>query len=315
VSTSINVVGAVDIGGTKIATGLVDESGHVLARHEIPSGTDFDRAMERIIGLLSKAVLETRTQLAGIGIGCTGPVDPFTGAVGKNNFFLHWEGCNAVSVLSKAFGVRVVVENDADAAVLGEARRGTGKAKRRLICVTVGTGIGVGIVLDGNLYRGVDGIHPEPGHHIVEPSGTPCSCGVRGCWEALASGPAISQWFKQNAPERRGAPDLTLEEVCAKARDGDPWCLRAVDRGGFYLGIGIANLINIFVPDSIVLGGSVMKSADLFLDKIRSTIRENCGLVPSDKTFVAIASLGQDMGLIGAAEVWRYRIEREGKEV
>jgi glucokinase len=314
VRTPTRMVGAVDIGGTKIAAGLVDECGHVVARQEVPTGTDFGHAMESVHDLLSNAVRVTSGQLVGIGIGCTGPIDPFTGVMGKINFFPHWEGCNPVSVLSQAFGVRVAAENDGDAAALGEARRGTGKGTNHLICVTVGTGIGVGIVLDGRVYRGFEGIHPEPGHHIIEPSGPICSCGARGCWESLAGGPAISEWFTHNAPEGRSMPDITTEEICARARKGDVWCLRAVDRGALYLGIGIANLISVFAPEAIALGGSVMKSSDLFLGKIRSTVSESCRLVPSDRTTIGLASLGSDVGLIGAAEVWRYRIEGEGGE-
>lgn len=311
--SAVALVGSVDIGGTKIAVGLEDESGHVVARSEIPTRPEagFSCAMEHVVELLSTALRETGSQLLGIGIGCTGPVDPFTGALGNVNFFSSWQGCNPLSVMSNAFGVRAAMENDADAAALGEARRGAGKGNNRLICVTVGTGIGAGIVLDGHLYRGVDSIHPELGHHVVEASGPPCSCGARGCWESFASGPAISEWFKQNSPEGRTSPDITTEEVCARARRGDPWCLRAVNRGAHYLGVGIANLITLFAPDAIVLSGGVMKSADLFLDKIRSTVRENCRLVSSEHTTVALSSLGTDVGLIGAAEVWRYRLEGE----
>jgi glucokinase len=301
------------MGGTKIAVGLEDESGHLVARAEVPTREEegFSRAMEHVGELLSKAVRETGSQLLGIGIGCTGPVDPFTGTLGNVNFFPSWQGFNPVSVMSSAFGVRAAMENDADAAALGEARQGAGKGKNSLICVTVGTGIGAGIILDGQLYRGVSRIHPEVGHHIVEASGPLCSCGARGCWESFASGPAISEWFKQNAPEGRTSPDITTEEVCARAKRGDSWCLRAVNRGALYLGVGIANLITVFAPDAIVLSGSVMKSADLFLDKIRSTIRESCRLVPSGQTTIALSSLGTDVGLIGAAEVWRYRLEGE----
>lgn len=306
-------IGAVDIGGTKIAVALEYESGEIASRYEIPTGTEFDEAMQRIVGLLSKGLEETGSQLAGIGIGCSGPVDPFTGVMGNNNFFPHWQGCNPVLTLSKIFGTRVRLENDGDAAALGEGRKGIGVGKERLICVTVGTGIGIGILVDGRVYRGVGGVHPEPGHHIVEPSGPVCTCGARGCWEILASGSAISAWFKENAPQSHNLPDVTTEEICAGARQGDDMCLRAINRGAFYLGIGIANLITIFAPDVIVLGGSVMKSADLFLDTIRNVIHENCRLVPPSHTMVGLASLGTDVGLIGAAEVWRYRIEQEGE--
>jgi glucokinase len=192
-----------------------------VARAEFPTQEEreFDRAMERIIELLSKALNETGSELTGIGVGCTGPVDPFSGTLGNVSFFPRWEGCNPVSALSNTFGVPVVMENDADAAALGEVRRGAGRGKNRLICVTVGTGIGAGIILDGRLYRGADGFHPELGHHVVEASGGLCSCGARGCWESLASGPALSEWFKQNAPKGYASADITAEEICAGLGD------------------------------------------------------------------------------------------------
>jgi glucokinase len=316
-SKQSTVIGAVDIGGTKIAVGLEDETGRIAGRCEVPTWPQegFACAMDRVIELLSKATRATESKLGGIGIGCTGPVDPISGVLGSVNFFPDWEGCNPVSALSKAFGVSAVMENDADAAALGEVRRGAAKGKRSLICVTVGTGIGGGIILDGRIYRGGGGTHPEIGHHVMEASGPLCSCGARGCWETLASGPAISEWFKRNAPEGPSSSGITTEEVCARASKGDPWCLLAVDRGARYLGIGIANLINMFAPEVIVLSGSVMKSADLFLDIIRGTIRENCRLVPFETTAVQLSSLGADLGLIGAAEAWRYRSQNAEGDV
>lgn len=312
---STDVIGAVDIGGTKIAVGLAGLSGGLVVRYEVPTGTDFDKAMERVIELLSNGLRETGGHLLGIGIGCTGPVDAFTGVVGNDNFFPHWQGRSPVEALSEKFGVGVFVENDGDAAALGEAKRGAGEEVANLVCVTVGTGIGVGIVLDGQVYRGARGVHPEPGHHIVEPSGPTCTCGARGCWESLASGPAISDWYKKNTPEAQVSPITTTEDLCTQARKGDTSSLRAIERGGFYLGIGLANLITIFAPDVIALGGSVMKSADLFLDRICKTIHETCKLVPACTTIVRPASLGVDLGLIGAAEVWRYRMEQKGEQV
>ena len=189
------MIGAVDIGGTKIAAGVVDGRGQVVASAECPTYPDggFDSAMERVVSMLSEASREAGAAIEGICIGCTGPVDPVTGTLGNVNFFPTWEGSNPVAVLSHRFGVRVAMENDADAAALGEAAWGTGKGKSRLIFVTVGTGIGGGIILDGRIYRGVDASHPEIGHHVIDPSGPACSCGARGCWESFATGPALAR--------------------------------------------------------------------------------------------------------------------------
>jgi glucokinase len=200
------------------------------------------------------------------------------------------------------------MENDGDAAALAEAGWGAGRNRTRFIYVTVGTGIGGGIILDGKLYRGVDGAHPEVGHHVVDPSGPECSCGFRGCWESLAAGPAMVAWMEKHAPSgylhRQG---ITAKRICELAQQGDELAQQAVEHEGYYLGLGLANLISLFAPDAIVLSGSVMKSAPLFMDQIREVIRSGCRFVPADKTELTLASLGDDTNLIGAARVWHYR--------
>jgi glucokinase len=307
------MTGAVDIGGTKIAVGLVDDGGRVAARGTMLTGAagSFEAAMRDAAALLERLLAETGVQLRAIGIGSTGPVDPETGAFGNVPFFPHWEGRSPAEFLARAFGVSVAVENDADAGALAEAAWGAARDHARVLFVTVGTGIGVGIVLDGQVYRGAGGAHPEIGHQVVDASGPACSCGARGCWEALASGPRMAAWFRAHAPS--GATyGATAEEICVRAKAGDEWARRAVEQGGFYLGLGLANLVNIFVPDAIVLGGSVMRSADLFLDQIRETIRDSCRLVPEERTRIAVSSLGADVGLIGAAEVWHSRQRKTG---
>lgn len=309
------MIGAVDIGGTKIAVGIVDSEGQVLCRSESPTEGEgpYERALDRTIAMLRLAISSTGVKLNGIGIGSTGPVYPFTGEIGDVNFFPQWRGQNPVRDLEKTFGVRVALENDGDAAAVGEYLWGAGKNKLRLIYVTVGTGIGVGLVLDGHLYRGVDQSHPEIGHHIVDPSGPLCSCGFRGCWESVAAGPAMVAWVNENAPpEYPHRTDLTGKKVCELAKGGDDWAQKAVEREAWYLGLGLANLINMFVPDAIVLGGSVLKSSELFFNDIRKTIAGGCRFVPFEKTELALASLGDDANLIGAAAVWHHRFSSNG---
>ena len=307
------MTGAIDIGGTKIAVGLVEEGGRVAARAVMPTRAEggFETAMEGVAALLARLLAETGCSLDGIGIGSTGPVDPVTGAFGNVPFFPQWEYSNPVVFLSQRFGVGAAVENDADAGALAEAVWGAARNHARVLFVTVGTGIGVGIVLDGTVYRGAGGAHPEIGHQVVDASGPVCDCGARGCWEALAAGPGISNWFRVHAPGGAEA-GLHTHQICERARAGDEWASRAVERGAFFLGLGLANLVNIFVPDAIVLGGSVMRSADLFLDTVAGTIRDNCRLVPYERTHVAVSTLGADVGLIGAAEVWHSRQRKTG---
>jgi glucokinase len=306
------MIGAVDIGGTKIAIGVVDDQGRVLRKTVFPTNVSsgFDCAMQRISSTLTECAALDRDNLLGIGIGCTGQVDAVTGRLSNVHNLPSWEGRNPVDFLGHEFNLPVAIENDADAAALGEAYCGAAKGKARFVYVTVGTGIGVSVILDGQVYRGIDQCHPEIGHHIIEPSGPVCSCGARGCWESLASGPSMTEWIRNNAPANYASQALTAQEICSRAQDGDQWALRAVDNEAYYLGVGLANLIVLFAPDAIVLGGSVMKSAHLFWDGIQRVIQKNCRLVPYQQIDITLASLGDYVALVGASVVWRQRFSR-----
>ena len=167
------MVGAVDIGGTKIAVGLVDELGQIAVKDELPTCVDrgFEFAMNRVAEILSTQIASTHCHIQGIGIGCTGPVDPISGVLGNVNLLPGWERTNPVERLSREFGISAAIENDADAVAIGEAMCGVGKGKQSLVCITVGTGIGSGVIIHGEVYRGVEGNHPELGHQIIEPAG------------------------------------------------------------------------------------------------------------------------------------------------
>ncbi len=303
------MIGAVDIGGTKIAVGMVNDSGQILSRQESPTDADsYANGLSTTTRMLRETARLAGVEITGIGIGSTGPVDPFTGRFGEVDFLPGWRGQNPVEDLARIFEVQVALENDADAAAMAEAGWGAGENKSRLIYVTVGTGIGGGIVFDGKLYRGVGGSHPEVGHQVIDPAGPLCSCGFHGCWESLAAGPAMVAWVNANAPEDYPHRDrLTAKRICQLAQEDDALARRAVEREAYYLGLGLANLINLFTPDIIVLSGSVMNSALLFLDGIRKVICRGCRFVPFEKTELALASLGEDTNLIGAARVWHAR--------
>lgn len=307
----MTAVGAVDIGGTKLAVGIVDESGHLLSRLEAPSSEAkaYVDGIKQISAMLRIALQDTGLVLAGIGIGSTGPVDPISGRMGDLDFLPGWSGANVVGDLEEDFRVPVALENDADAAALAEAAWGAGRSKSRLVYVTVGTGIGGGIILDGQLYRGADGAHPEIGHQVIDASGPACSCGFNGCWESLAAGPAMVRWM-EGEPGYVSRGELTAKRICELAFAGDPLALRAVERETFYLGIGLANLVNLFTPDALILSGSLMKSSGLFLDGIGREMRRGCRFVPLEKAELRLASLGDDANLIGAARVWFERYAR-----
>jgi len=295
------MIGAVDIGGTKIAVGMVNAEGNILAHTESPTAPEHgpQAGLASIVEMLQDVKQRAGGNLEGVGIGCTGPVNPLTGELERVEFLPEWEGLNLVAEIKKNFGVTAALENDADAAALGEFAWGAGRGTRRFIYVTVSTGIGGGIVFDGQLYRGVDGAHPELGHHVIDPSGPKCFCGARGCWESLASGPALAA---------RGG-QATARAVCEAAERGDSVARAVVEAEARYLGMGLANLVTLFVPDVIALGGGVMQSRHLFWREIERTIQENCGLVPFEKTRLVPAQLAGNVGLAGAAQTWiqRYR--------
>jgi glucokinase len=231
-------------------------------------------------------------------------VNPGEGTIGNVEFLPGWEGANLARELSQALGVPAALENDADAAALGEWAWGAGRGTNTFLLVTVGTGIGVGIIINGKLYRGVDGAHAELGHHVIDPSGPGCFCGAHGCWESLASGPAMQRWAQENHPQGRR---LSARELCGLAEQGEAQAQAAVQRTARYLGLGIANLVTLFAPEMIALGGGLMQSRHLFLPAIREAVRTNCGLVPHDRVQIVPASLGAQTGLAGAARVWLSR--------
>ncbi len=246
-------VGAIDIGGTKIAAGIVRDDGTILHRSECPTdaGRGFRDAVDRMQQMLQEGIDEYG-KIDGVGIGCPGPLDPFTGVIGDVGTLPGWQGGHLGEVIGNHFGVSVAVENDADAAAMAEYAWGATPTSGTLIYVTISTGIGGGIVQNGRLYRGVHGAHPELGHQAIDPSGPLCYCTIHGCWESLASGSAMTANFLDMDRER-GA--LTAAQICNLARQGDPLAVRAVKREAHYLGLGLANLVTLFAPDVICLGG------------------------------------------------------------
>lgn len=298
------VAAAIDVGGTKIAVGIVDARGCILVQGETPTAPElgYPAGLARTSGVLRRLLHECGLSVDGIGVGSTGPIDPETGVYGEVGTLPGWRGSPLAADLGRLFDVRVAVENDADAAALGEAAWGAGRGSRSLLYVTVSTGIGVGMILDGKLYRGAGGAHPEIGHHVLDASGPACYCGANGCWEVLASGPAMESWMRA----RCEAP-MDAAAICELARQGDPLALEAVRREAHYLGLGLANLVTIFCPQTIVLGGGMMRSADLLLAPALDVVKRICTQVPVENTSIVLAGLGAQSGLLGAACVWFHR--------
>jgi glucokinase len=296
----------IDIGGTKIAAAAVSVCGNILSQRTIPTEAErgFDDGLRRMKALIERVLASAgciRSALAAIGIGCSGPVDPVAGTIDNPYTLPTWDGVNIVEPLRAEFAVPVVLENDADAAAMGEVWLGAGQGGRIVIMVTIGTGIGGGIIIDGRIYRGARGTHPEIGHHSIDLGGPECYCGIRGCWEALASGPAMATAAQALMPERPPT-SITGATVVSDARSGHPIAQKIVARTARVHALGVFNLINLYVPDIIVLGGGVMDAYDLFAPAIDQIVKRNT-MVQSDRVSIRKAVLGNDAGVIGAARI------------
>lgn len=307
------VVGAVDIGGTKIAVGLVDKNGSLIDSHEMPTRPELGvrSAVERITAALKTMQTAQQIPLEGIGIGCTGPVDPVTRELGIIDFLPGWQGSGLVEGLEDALKLPAALENDADAAALAECHWGSGKDCEVFLYVTISTGIGIGIVINGRLFRGAGGTHPEIGHHVIDPAGPLCCCGANGCWESLASGPALARYYTALNPAAIDPAGMDARKVCQRAMEGEQEAIQAVAHHARYLGIGLANLVTIFTPDRIALGGGLMKAWPLFEPTVKETIRSTCGYVPHERTKIELASLGPQIALLGAGRVWFYQNQKK----
>ncbi|MDY5584760.1 MAG: ROK family glucokinase [Arcanobacterium sp.] len=304
----------VDVGGTKIAAGVVNKNGKILkkVRKDTPH-QDGDGAVQVIIELINE--LQAEYKVSGVGIGTAGFVDGSrTSVIFAPN--MHWRNLSLAVIVSAQVDLPVVVENDANAAAWGEFKFGAAKGKRSAIAVTVGTGIGGGIIYDGRLLRGSYGFGAEIGHMNLVPDGNLCGCGQRGCWEAHASGNALVRYARQHAannPQRCAgllelangvAEEITGLQITEAATNGCQGALDCFDEISRWIGQGMANLAAIFDPEIFVLGGGVSDAGDLLLEPTQKYFHEFLTAreyrpVPN----VVLASMGNQAGITGAASL------------
>ncbi len=306
----------VDIGGTKVAAGVVDGGGHVLARARRLTPSRDPRAVEATIVEVVDELRRDHSVVA-VGIGAAGFVDAGRARV---MFAPHlaWRNEPLQSVVHEATGLPVVVENDANAAAWAEWRFGAGRDESHLVCVTLGTGIGGGIVTNGRVERGRYGMAGEFGHMVVVPDGQRCECGNRGCLEQYASGNVLGREARELA--RAGSPvTVPLMErvggdidalvgplITEAARDGDPCAIELFEEVGRWLGIGLANLAAALDPGIFVIGGGVSDAGELLLRPAREAFRRTLtgrGFRPEPR--IVKAALGPQAGLVGAADLAR----------
>lgn len=313
----------IDVGGTKTAALLVDRDGMVLEREVRPTPAEDQQAtLETMVEAAREVAAAASGVVIGVGIAAAGMVD--REGILRYAPNLSWRDAPLASHVSSELGLFAVADNDANAAAWGEYRHGAGRGSRNLLMVSVGTGIGGGIVLDGRLYRGANGFAAEIGHVVVDPSGPSCGCGNRGCWEQVASGTAITR-TGQRAAKRH--PHSSLAELAG----GDPAAVTGamvteaahegdtVSRGifvevGHRLGVGIAGLVNVLDPDLVVVGGGVSEAGDLLLAPARDAFRRSVeGLHHRLEVPIVQAALGSDSAAIGAAALVFEQIDGAGR--
>jgi glucokinase len=313
----------IDLGGTNVRVGAVTPAGELLAWKMAPieAASGPQAGVAKIAGMIDALLGSLPGAVpAGIGIGSTGPIDRERGAIQNPYTLPSWVDVDIASPLRARFKAPVVLENDADAAALGEAWAGAGRGMRRMAMVTVGTGIGTGLVLDGKIYRGMDGIHPEGGHMLIDPAGPECYCGAHGCWESLVAGPGIARMASAAAAEAGGmmldlaggdAAQVDARTLVQAARQYDPMAIRVAERVAFYLGLGLANIILLTLPDGIVLGGGVMAEYDLFAPGIRAVLDRHNTMVPASRVQIQTAQLAGQSGVFGAARAVQNELEEQ----
>ena len=305
-----HVVG-IDIGGTKLATVVADNSGKILSKVRRP--TFADKGSEYAIQLLFEMVDETITKanlkqeaISGIGVSCGGPLDTKTGIVYSPPNLPGWDAFPLKTRLETEFQIPATIENDANASALAEYRFGGGRGYNTVLYMTMSTGIGGGIVINGQIFHGANDSAGEVGHQILLPNGPLCGCGKHGCLEAICSGPAIARRAKEAIQKQSNTTILALadghietvksEHVLGAARQGDALALKLIDETAYYMGWGIANLVNILNPDIVLLGTIAIAAGDLLLQPIRKTVSDFAMARPAEAVKIMPAQLGESLG-------------------
>ncbi|MFA5339020.1 MAG: ROK family protein [Candidatus Omnitrophota bacterium] len=288
-----------DIGGTNIRFGIIDGRGKVIARYRMPTLKEQgkDEVIRRLLDAAAGLIEKSGVKVKAIGAGCPGPLDSKKGIILSPPNLPDWRRVPLKKIIERKFRLPVSVENDANCAGLGEAVRGAGRKASSMVLLTLGTGIGSAIVLDGKLWTGKGGFASELGHVSIDINGPKCGCGNRGCLEMYASATAVVRRMKK--------ADMTAEQIYDAARKGDKLARKIVDETAVYLGAAIANIINALDPEVIVLAGGMANAGKIFFNKIGKAAKERALKEASKGVRIVPAELGDDAGIIGVA--WRAK--------
>ncbi|WP_029452097.1 ROK family protein [Clostridium algidicarnis] len=299
----------IDLGGTKIAGVITDLKGNIIKENIIKTMAEYgDKAIVlRIINLIEDLIIssgKTLEDIRAVGIGSPGPLDPKRGII-ITTPNLPFENFDIITPIKEKFNVPVFLDNDANVAAIGEYTLGAGKNTKNMVYITVSTGIGGGAIINGKIYRGNTFNALEIGHMTLLPDGPKCNCGNYGCFEALASGTAISKRAKEAVESGRDTSllnyfKITSYEVFKEAEKGDSVSRHIIDSSLEYLGIGIANIITLFDPEVIILGGGVMKAGQIIFDRIKEVVDQRCFKNMASACKIVPSALGEKSGVIGA---------------
>lgn len=299
----------VDLGGTKISTAISTIEGNILANVVLPTKAEEGEVavLGRIIQSIDEVIVGSSTsidEVEAIGIGSPGPLDAKKGII-ITTPNLPFKDYNLVQPLKEKYNIPVYLDNDANAAAIGEYMFGAGKGKESIIYFTVSTGVGGGAVLDGKVYRGHTSNALEIGHTTVDPNGPRCNCGNLGCLEAMSSGTAIAKKGKEAVSTNvetslKKYDTITSYEVFKEAEAGDEVAKDIIDNALTYLGIGVANAIATFDPEMIIMGGGVSKAGDIVFDTVKKVVNKRCFKSMAESCEIVPAGLGSDAGVVGA---------------
>src|SRR5574344_641572 len=307
----------IDVGGTNIKIALVDSEGKIIYSNSVP--TRAEMGYEYTINNMKQAIKDLMTEtnsskdsIEGIGFGFPGQIDYKNGIVRISPNIPGWVDVPIAEIMEKEFNIPTRIDNDVRCAALGELNFGAGKGCENLICITVGTGIGSGLVINGKLVRGASNAAGDIGHIKLQMKGGPiCGCGDTGCLEAFASGPSIvamaqdyikggkSTKFREMSGAEGG--EITPYIVAKAAEAGDPVAKRIFEIIGEYIGIGLTSVINLLNPEKVIIGGGVADAGDLLLEPIRKTVKKRVMVVAGDAVEIVPAQLGNSAGVIGAS--------------
>lgn len=306
----------IDVGGTNVKIALVDGEGKIIYSNSVPTYAQmgYEYTVNNIKQAIRDLMKETNTdakEIEGIGFDFPGQVDYKTGVVKLAPNIPGWINVPIAQMIEEEFNIPTRIDNDVRCAALGELKFGAGKGCENFVCITVGTGIGSGLVINGQLVRGAANAAGEIGHIKLQMNGGPiCGCGDTGCLEAFASGPSIvamaQEYLKGGKStkfrEMAGADGEITPYIVAKAAEaGDPVAKRIFEIVGSYIGMGLVSVINLLNPEKVIIGGGVAAAGDLLLDPIRKTIKERAMVVAGNSVEIVPAELGNSAGVIGAS--------------